>query len=65
MNDLFYLENRETHYEHEQQQHSHSNLNKHLTALEEDYLYHISLGKKTNDLKKMFGDVKVSAAFTF
>ena len=35
------------------------NLNKHLHGLEDDFLYHISLGKHTNDLKKMFGDVKV------
>lgn len=35
-----------------------SNLNKHLFSLEDDFLYHISLGKNTNDLKRMFGDVK-------
>ena len=35
-----------------------ANINKHLLALEDDYLYHISLGKKINDLKKMFSDVK-------
>jgi uridine phosphorylase len=34
------------------------NLNKNLFALEDDFLYHISLGKNTNDLKKMFSDVK-------
>lgn len=34
------------------------NLNKHLFGLEDDFLYHISLGKHTDDLKKMFGDVK-------
>jgi uridine phosphorylase len=35
-----------------------ANLNKHLTTLEDDYLYHISLGKNINNLKEMFHDVK-------
>jgi hypothetical protein len=42
-----------------------SNLNKHLLGLEDDFLYHISLGKNTNDLKKMFGDVKVTNKIDF
>lgn len=35
------------------------NLNNHLNALEDDYFYHLYLGKNQNDLKAMFGDVKV------
>lgn len=34
------------------------NLNFHLESLEDDYLYHISLGKKINNLEEMFSDVK-------
>ena len=37
-----------------------SNLNLNLAELEDDFFYHLYLGKKTNDLKEMFGDVKVS-----
>lgn len=36
-----------------------SNLNKHLLGLDEDYLYHISLGKNMDELAKNFSDVKV------
>lgn len=35
-----------------------SNLNKHLLGLDEDYLYHISLGKNVDELAKNFSDVK-------
>lgn len=34
------------------------NLNKHLHTFEDDYFYHLYLGKNQNDLKAMFGDVK-------
>lgn len=34
------------------------NLNFHLGDLEDDYLYHISLGKNTNNLEAMFSDIK-------
>lgn len=33
--------------------------NPHLDDQEEDYLYHIALGKGVHDLEEMFGDVKV------
>jgi len=33
-------------------------LNIHLDSLEDDYLYHLALGKKTHDLQDMFGDVR-------
>lgn len=36
-----------------------SNLNNHLHTFEDDYFYHLYLGKSQNDLKSMFGDVKV------
>lgn len=35
-----------------------SNINRYLFTLEEDYLYHLSLAKRDDNLKKMFGDVK-------
>jgi hypothetical protein len=34
------------------------NVNKHLSDLESDYFYHLYLSK-SNDLKRLFGDVKV------
>jgi hypothetical protein len=34
------------------------NVNKHLLELESDYFYHLYLSK-SNDLKRLFGDVKV------
>jgi uridine phosphorylase len=34
------------------------NLNKHLLTVDEDYLYHLSLAKRGDNLKLMFGDVK-------
>ena len=36
-----------------------SNLNPNLRHLEDDYFYHLYLGKKSHELKEMFGDVKV------
>ena len=35
------------------------NVNKHLLELDSDYFYHLYLSK-SNDLKKLFGDVKVT-----
>ena len=35
-----------------------TNLNKHLLGLDEDYLYHISLGKNVDELAKNFSDVR-------
>lgn len=35
-----------------------SNINKHLMNLDEDFLYHISLGKNVDDIEKEFADVK-------
>ena len=35
-------------------------LNPHLRQIKEDTLYHIGLTSGKQDLKKMFGDVKVS-----
>ena len=35
-----------------------SNLNKHLYELDEDFLYHISLGKNVDELETNFSDVK-------
>ena len=35
------------------------NLNPHLQEIKEDALYHIGLNSGKQDLKKMFGDVKV------
>lgn len=37
-----------------------SNLNLNLAALDDDFFYHLYLGKNSHDLKEMFGDVKVS-----
>jgi len=33
-------------------------VNPHIQEMGEDYLYHLSLGSGTNDLKEMFGDVR-------
>ena len=33
-------------------------MNPHIQEMGEDYLYHLSLGSGTNDLKEMFGDVR-------
>ena len=41
------------------------NLNKHLVHLEDDYLYHISLGKNVDNLEEMFGDLKVKFGKNF
>lgn len=41
------------------------NLNNHLNSLEDDYFYHLYLGKNQNDLKAMFGDVKVILICSF
>lgn len=35
------------------------NINKYLINMDEDYLYHLSLEKKGDNLKEMFGDTKV------
>lgn len=32
--------------------------NPHLDFMEDDYLYHLALGRKSHDLEEMFGDVK-------
>jgi len=37
-----------------------SNVNKNLSDLDDDFFYHLYMGKKSHDLKEMFGDVKVS-----
>ena len=39
----------------------HVNINPHLKNIKEDTLYHIGLTHGKQDLKKMFGDVKVNS----
>ena len=39
----------------------HVNINPHLRNIKEDTLYHIGLTHGKQDLKKMFGDVKVNS----
>ena len=41
------------------------NINPHLQHMAEDTLYHIGLTSGKEDLKKMFGDVKVIKSFKF
>lgn len=41
-----------------------ANLNRHLDGVDQDYLYHIGLEKRGDNLKKMFGDVKVGKRST-
>ena len=36
-----------------------TNLNQNLGDFNDDYFYHLYLGKSHNDLKAMFGDVQV------
>lgn len=38
----------------------HLNMNPHLKDLDDDFLYHLGYSK-SDDLKKLFGDVKASA----
>lgn len=40
-----------------------ANLNRHLDGMDQDYLYHIGLEKRGDNLKRMFGDVKVIQFF--
>ncbi len=40
-------------------------VNKNLHGFEDDFFYHLSLGKNRDNLIKMFGDVKVSNLFLF
>lgn len=42
-----------------------SNLNRNLSTLENDFFYHLYLGKNQNDLKNMFSDVKVWLIINF
>lgn len=39
--------------------------NPYLDTMEEDILYHFSLGTKTHNLPEMFGDIKVSNTLDF
>lgn len=39
--------------------------NPYLDTMEEDILYHFSLGTKTHNLPEMFGDIKVSNILDF
>ena len=41
------------------------NINPHLQHMAEDTLYHIGLTSGKEDLKKMFGDVKVNRSFKY
>ena len=41
------------------------NINPHLQHMAEDTLYHIGLTSGKEDLKKMFGDVKVNKSFNY
>ena len=42
-----------------------SHLNPNLCELDDDYFYHLYLGKNSHGLKEMFGDVKVSLFYVF
>lgn len=47
-------------FNHKENEKLFANVNKNLSDFEHDHLHHLLLNKSQNDLKSMFGDVRVS-----